>query len=1429
MSYLSSSNPFDILSLVTVIQLIVFPVAGIVGVGRFLRRIYSHVLVTFYTAVMGLFVIRIRSYSLASYHKTNVGDFVISVLLLISMVSTLLFEVLNNTIKEEINDEKGNEKKIQTPPEEQASFYSILTFWWLSPLLKQGAKKTLGPDDLWELPEQYSVDHSTEKLQNAWSIEKKKSDAASLFKASLRAFGFRFMMGGLLKVLLDTLMFAQPQLLDRLIAFYNSYNAENPENVEPIYVGFVIAVGMFLVSMIYTFMLHQYFQIVSTTGMNLRSGLVTMIYDKSLKLHSSTAGDTTVGKIVNHMSVDAQLIQDCMMYLHLTWTGLIQIVLSLVFLYRVLGVAIFAGFGVMVVAIPGNIILGKRMIQFQKRLLSQKDNRIKMVNELLDGIKVVKLYAWENSFLKRIANVRDNEELKAFKKYGAAQSLGSLLSVSLPIFVSFFTFMVYILISDEPLTTDKIFVSMTLFNILQSPLFALPMILGAASQAWVSINRISDFLKARELDLDATERFPKSKDQSIPAVKITDGSFAWSSTGSNFTLRDVNFAVPQASLTAVVGKVGSGKSSLVSGILGDMDKLSGKVTIYGTTAYAAQEPWILNASVRDNILFGKPFDPELYTMTIEACALLKDLEMLPSGDTTEIGEKGINLSGGQKARVSLARAVYAQADVYLLDDPLSAVDAHVGKHLFDKVIGPNGILRDKARILVTHAMHVLKNVDQVVVLNDGKVHEVDTYSNLVKNENSYLNQLIVSVEINQEEEETSSTSTAGEEDQELLAQRVQTYGQISVNYDQELSAYKSLTKSSGKGLPTLDKDHTGVKLQIQEKIINEYKLITKETSQEGRVKLRIYIQYFKACTYTGCLIFLTLSVLAQVGQLGSTLWVNSWSNVYVDSPSSYKIGVYAGIGLATSLFTFTSYLSKVYLVAFPAAKSTHRELLRGVTAAPMSFFNTTPLGRILNRFSKDQTTIDETLPTSFSSLVGTLLQVLFTLGVISATTPLFLILVVVVFILYYFIQNYYIKTSREIKRLDSVSKSPIYSQFQETLRGTSTIRAYQQQTRFQLENEQRLVVNTRAVYPGLVLNRWLAVRIEFLGALIIFGAAAFGVISLAMSSDGRVNTGLAALSVTYALQVTQSLNWSVRMLCEVETNIVAMERIQEYIELPSEAPYENSISSSEIQLNPATPEHPVETVPEEWPQNGRIEFNDYSCRYREGLDLVLRGVNATIEPMQKVGIVGRTGAGKSSLTLGLFRIIEAAGGSIVIDGQDISKLSLYDLRSKLAIIPQDPVLFGGTLRENLDPFNQFDDNTLWQALEHAHLKAYILTQDSQLDAIVQAGGENFSVGQRQLICLARALLRKSKILVLDEATAAIDQHTDQLIQNTIRTEFKDCTILTIAHRINTIMDSDKILVLDQGLVKEFDTPKNLLKNTDSIFYGLADEAGVLNQ
>jgi len=929
------------------------------------------------------------------------------------------------------------------------------------------------------------------------------------------------------------------------------------------------------------------------------------------------------------------------------------------------------------------------------------------------------------------------------------------------------------------------------------------MVVNQWVEAYVSANRICKFLRSKELQQDAVVRSGYSTSEDVPPVEVKDGHFTWSS-GTDPFLSGISLSVPKGDLLAVVGRVGSGKSSLLSGILGEMFKLSGTVELRGKVAYAAQTPWLLSATLRDNILFGAEYDQELYETVIEACALVDDLAMLRDGDETQVGEKGITLSGGQKARISLARTVYARADIYLLDDPLSSVDAHVARHLFDKVIGPNGLLRGKARILCTNAIPFCQQADELIMVRDGKILERGTFQSVLANQGD-LKKLI---------DDFGKNTSPDDMPDDLIT------SDATIVPSEENSTQSSTSKPRQESVVLMRRPSISTRKNSNRGNLKTPKAPGKvsEHKEKGSVKYDVYRTYWRANGVISVAVALSCTVLQQILSLMTTLWLKNWSSSNENTSRDeglhlkYYLGIYGLLGFLTSVAAFVNGVTLFSICAVRSAKVLHDQMFAKVLRAPMSFFDTTPVGTILNRFSRDIFVIDEVLARVFSGFLRTSASVVSVVAVVSWAVPPFLLVGIPLLLIYKSIQSYYLATSREIKRIDAITKSPIFAMFGETLTGVATIRAFGEQGRFVEENESKVDRNQEACFASIGANRWLAVRLELIGNILILTAASLAVTSLVASKP--LDSGMIGVLMSYALSITQSLNWLVRSATEVETNIVSCERVVEYTKLKQEGPWE---TDEHHRPNPS------------WPEKGEIVYEGVECRYRDGLDLVLKGVDFKVQPQEKIGICGRTGAGKSTITLSLFRLIEKAAGRILIDGVDISQIGLNDLRSKISIIPQDSQCFEGTLRDNLDPEGSKTDEELWMVLEHSKLKAHIQSLEGGLDARIEEGGNNLSNGQRQLLCLSRAMLVKSsKILVMDEATSSVDPETDSDIQAVIKNEFKSFTILVIAHRLNTILDCDKILVINKGKVVEFDSPENLKKNKESEFFKMCQEAGLID-
>uniref|UniRef100_A0AAR2KRQ3 ATP-binding cassette, sub-family C (CFTR/MRP), member 2 n=1 Tax=Pygocentrus nattereri TaxID=42514 RepID=A0AAR2KRQ3_PYGNA len=1332
-------------------------------------------------------------------------------------------------------------------PEVGAPFLSRITFNWFNRMIFKGYKRPLVLEDMWELNEMDSTGYISQRFEEMMSQElrkarirlqkkqdrkkksrskpysdhnglvkgisqdmlimsekrskiEKKEDGETNYPHSwlvpsiAKTFKWVLIESAFFKLLQDLLAFVSPQLLKLLIGF----TKDKPVHA---WQGYLYASLLLLVAIIHSMFLQQFTLRSFKLGMRVRAAITAAVYKKALTLSNDARKESTVGQMVTLISADAHCFNEVTNFIHLLWSCPVQIALALSFLWVELGPSVLAGLLVMVLMVPINGLLAIKSKSFQAKSMTYKDKRMKILNEILSGIKILKLYAWEPSFEAQIQGFRE-QELQVMRKSAYLSSIPTFIFFCAPTFVSLATFAVFVSVSpNNVLDAEKTFTSISLFNILRAPLGMLPLLISAMVQMSVSKRRLEKFLSRDDLDINAVNH----DNSHSAAVSVTDGTFTWERNGQPF-LKNVSLDINPGSLVAVVGAVGSGKSSLISALLGEMHNLSGSVNIKGSVAYVPQQAWIQNATLKDNILFGSDLDELRFQRVLEACALEQDLELLPAGIQAEIGEKGINLSGGQKQRVSLARAAYSSADVYLLDDPLSAVDSHVGKHLFERLIGPQGLLKDKTRILVTHGISFLPYVDEIVVLVDGVVSEVGSYSSLRASKGAFSEFLdtYAKQESSEAQEKSGDVVMKGQDPQVSCPPG----DAVSILLKEGGSSLHSQSHACNSNR---EKENFSPRAKEELGSKKGQRLIETETVQTGGVKFSVYLQYLRSMGWCYGTMFITVYFIQNLAFIGQNLWLSDWTNDAVRYPneSTYparirdvRVGAYGGLGMAQGFLVFVGTLLLAD-GAICASRTLHTRLLSNILRAPMLFFDTTPSGRVVNRFAKDMFTVDELIPAALRSVILKMLELLATLVIICLAVPLFTAVVIPLIAIYYFVERFYLTTSRQLRRLDSVSRSPIYSHFGETVSGLPVIRAYGYQERFLEQNTVTIDNNLKCVCQLIVSNRWMAIRLEFLGNLVVFFSALFAVIS-----RDSLDSGLVGLSVSYALNVTLILNTLVRMTSQLETHVVSVERVKEYAEIPNEAAW-------------IAEKRP----PDGWPSEGRVRFEDYKVRYRPELELVLHGITCDIRSNEKIGIVGRTGAGKSSLTNCLFRIMEAAEGRILIDGVDIARLGLHDLRSRLTIIPQDPVLFSGTLRMNLDPFEKYSDEDIWKVLELAHLKDFVGGLAAGLQHEVAEGGENLSVGQRQLLCLARALLRKSRILILDEATAAVDLETDNLIQTTIRREFAHCTVLTIAHRINTILDSSRVMVLDAGKIVEFDSPATLLQKQGQ-FFALARDSGI---
>ncbi|XP_027340342.1 ABC transporter C family member 12-like isoform X3 [Abrus precatorius] len=1233
----------------------------------------------------------------------------------------------------------------QVCPERHANVFSRLCFGWISPLMSQGYRKPVTEKDVWKLDTWDQTETLTEKFQECWMFEFQRPNPW-LLRALNNSLGKRFWWGGIYKIGNDLSQFVGPILLNHLLD----------------------TVGVLCEA--------QYFQNVMRVGFQLRSSLVAAIFRKSLRLTNDGRKKFTSGKLMNMITTDASSLQQICQQLHGLWSSPFRIIIAMVLLYQQLGVASLIGALMLVLIIPLQTFVIFKMRKLTKEGIQQTDKRVGLMNEILAAMDTVKCYAWETSFQSRILSIRD-EELSWFRKAQLLYALNTFILNSIPVLVTVTTFGIFTLLGGE-LTPARAFTSLSLFTVLRFPLNMLPSLLSQVASANVSLQRLEELLLAEERNLQQNPPI----EPGLPAITIKNGYFSWDLKAEKPTLSNINVEIPIGSLVAIIGGTGEGKTSLISAMIGELPPLAdGNATIRGTVAYVPQISWIYNATVRENILFGSKFEKERYWKTIDVTALQHDLNLLPGRDYTEIGERGVNISGGQKQRVSLARAVYSNSDVYIFDDPLSALDAHIAQEVFRNCIKEG--LRDKTRVLVTNQLHFLPQVDKIILVSEGMIKEQGTFEELSKS--GLLFQKLMENAGKMEQQADSNE----ERDSHDKANDLPFKNEAIVELPNDAS-YEKKGKLQKSVLIKQEERETGV---ISWKVITRYK------SALGG----LWVVFILFACYT----------LTEVLRISSSTWLSVWTSQ--DSTADYEPGYFL---LIYALFSFgqvfVALANSYWLIisSLRAAKRLHDAMLEKILRAPMLFFQTNPVGRIINRFAKDMGDIDTNVFNLVNMCLGQLWQILSTFALIGTVSTISLWAIMPLLIFFYAAYIYYQSTAREIKRLDSITRSPIYAHFGETLNGLSSIRAYKAYDRMTHVNGKLMDDNIRFNLLNISLNRWLTIRLQTLGGLMIWLVATFTVVQNGRAENQAMFASTMGLLLSYTLNITTLLSGFLRQASKAENSLNAVERVDTYINLETEAP-------GVIETN---------RPPPGWPTSGSIEFEDVVLRYRPELPPVLHGFSFTVPPTEKIGVVGRTGAGKSSMLNALFRIVELQTGKIIIDGYDISTFGLADLRSVLTIIPQSPVLFSGTVRFNLDPFNEHNDADLWEALERAHLKDVIRRNSFGLDAQVSEGGDNFSVGQRQLLSLARALLRRSKLLVLDEATAAVDVRTDALIQKTIRKEFQSCTMLIIAHRLNTIIDCNRILFLDDGRVLEYSSPEELLQNEGTAFYKMVQSTGPEN-
>ncbi|KAL4089621.1 hypothetical protein QTP88_024632 [Uroleucon formosanum] len=1318
----------------------------------------------------------------------------------------------------------GSKEKQLPNPRVKANIFEVLTFSWILNLFKTGQKRDLESNDLYDPLNSDKSSLLGLEIEKRWNIEianaKSTNREPSLLRVLVKMFGGGILYYGLVQMFVETVLrMTQPLLIGGLLAYFNPGGSKI---IETEY-AYMYASGL-LLNMLANIVLYHYSQIEMVhIGMKIRVACCSTIYKKALTLSNTSLCETTVGQVVNLISNDVNRFDMTLRFIQFLWIGPLQTILVTYFLWQEIGLSSIVGVTVFLAFVPLQGWLGKITSDYRSKTAPRTDERVRLMNEIISGIQVIKMYTWEKPFalLVQYARKMEIKQIRGTSWIRVFVQSFRIFHFRLALFLSILS---YVLLGNY-INTKQVFIIISYYNILMTTMTVFfPQGVLTLAEVLISIKRIQSFLLQDEKDKYNKQLLLKPKTISTIGVEISNinvkncienekgidkldnfgidilnASAKWILNQPENSLNNINLTVRPGRLVAIIGPVGAGKSSLIQSILRELPLCEGSISVRGIVSYASQEPWLFNGSIQQNILFGSPMDQNRYKEVIKVCALKTDFKQLPYGDRSLVGERGVSLSGGQRARVNLARAVYKQADIYLLDDPLSAVDTHVGKHLFEKCI--KDYLKEKTCILITHQIQYLSSVDQIVLMENANILAEGSYQELQSSGLDFTKLL----------RSTEETTPDTEIDNKNVTDK---------NFEQPSNLSRQGSIKS-------------VASSVDENKLNGAKkepTVVAEIRSSGNVSSSVYLSYVSAGGNTFKILFLLfICIFTQMLGTGGDYWISYWvyledhvfpnaeskstnisnfitcliSNTPLIITRQFCIIMYSVLNLTLLVVIFIR-CAMFVSVLMGTSMNLHNNMFNAITRATMYFFNTNSSGRILNRFTKDIGAIDEILPLPLLDFVHIALQLIGTLVVVGIINIYLLIPTFVVGLMCYYTVNFYLSTSRSIKRLEGVTRSPVYGYLNASLQGLSTIRAFKAENILCKEFDEHQDLHSSAWYLFIASSE----AFGFLLDMICFIYICILTLSFLVVSNDNFG-GDVGLVLTQAISLTGALQWGIRQLAELDNQMTSVERVLEYTNVPQEDPLESS---------------PDKKPPKEWPDKGQIVFKNFHLRYSLNAEYVLKNLNIQIQAMEKIGIVGRTGAGKSSLIGALFRLA-LNEGNIIIDGIEISELGLHDLRSKISIIPQEPVLFSETMRKNLDPLDEYPDHALWNALEEVELKTVVEDLPDGLNSKMSEGGSNFSVGQRQLVCLARAILRSNKILVMDEATANVDSQTDALIQNTIRNKFRSCTVLTIAHRLNTVMDSDRVLVMDAGTVVEFDHPYNLLKNKDSFLYKMVEQTG----
>ncbi|KAK3787714.1 hypothetical protein RRG08_031943 [Elysia crispata] len=1310
-------------------------------------------------------------------------------------------------------------------PLETNGLVNFSTFGWLNRLLWGVFKNGADHVKSYTITEKESAEVNAERMERFWQEERAmKGDAAASFgKAIFKSFKTRLLIGALLSLFLAFLTLSIPIIL---IQYFLSYLTEEEVTVKGgilyvILLGLVI--GFRSIAASFTWML--YFE----AATRIKYGTLALFYQKILRVKSLQG--KSEGDMANFITNDGQRIWDSVIMGPFILSGPMVVIISSVYCVIYLGpwalISVFTILGFF----PFLITFAKMSEKFKGASIILTDKRVAMVTQMLSSIKLIKMCVWEKAFTRKVSEMRE-AEAAILSKSVFVTSMNMGVAMLVPVLAACLCFVAYVA-NGNNLTPTQAFTFVALLNTMQSAMMAIPFALKSFAELAVTTRRIQEILLMNEI-----EEYPPMEEGSADVVRLTNASFSWGKSASKEdeaekdekaknaknkkssereeeeerlqeaeaeetrvtapVLHDISLSVKKGTLVGVCGTVGSGKSSLINVILGRLEPVSGKIALTSDhVAYVPQQAWITNSSLRDNITFGNSFEPDRYKSVVEACALAEDFRTFSAGDITEAGERGANLSGGQRQRLSLARATYSQASLVLLDDPLSAVDAHVAGHIFQHCILGQLRASGSTVVLVSHQLKFLKECDEIVVMKDGAIAEQGSPDQLLASGKEYANLITLFTEEHDANTEISTASLV------------------------ENNTKPDATVESSNSVADNKKNYVGTK--------EPEKLMEEEKMDPGSMEWGVVGQYVSHMG--GCCVAAVLMVSFILPVVGATLaswflshWLQqgggsavtimsnttaNWtvpSKRVVDNPDRGQyLLIYFLIVLGTAFLTIIKSLA-VTKWTLTASTTMHNQGIQRIVFSPMSFFYSTPIGRMVNRFSADLDEIDSRLPMNLDVFLSNVLQIFGALAIIIYVSPWFALATIPLSMIFFFLWIVFHRSVRQLKMLDNVTRSPIISHLGASIQGLASINTFRRTEDFVKQHCELLNSNSVAVLLFYSANRWLALRLDLVstGIAVVTGF-------LVLITYDHLNPALAGLALTFSIQMSSLFQFATRLAVETEARLSSAQRILEYCHLTEK---EGSV----------VPAGNTQTPGDKWPFRGEIVFNNVKLRYRPEAPLALNDINVDIRPGEKIGIVGRTGAGKSSLSVAMFRLVELESGSIVVDGLDISKLDLEHLRRGVSVIPQDPVLFTASVRYNLDPFKEFSDNDLWQALEKCHVKDLVQGLEGHLEFQVSEAGENFSVGEKQLMCMARALLRDSKVVVLDEATAAVDLETDRQMQETLKDAFEGCTLLIIAHRLTSVVTCDRVMVMDNGQVHEFDTPENLMSRSNSMFKSMLEAA-----